>query len=308
MDQFFGFCFDVTRSMLRITGLLIFCALALSCDEVNQFLGKEKKKDVTYSFACLDSTLSARPVSRRLEKAGDIIRDLAVSNKSITDSLQTAYGKEFHQEMTKEGSFKIATNTTAQQKLNTVLKELLAAREEPSKIEYAIYILQDTAINAFTFGGRIYITQAMLEKCKQSDALLYAIVGHEIGHSEVGHIRATIQELELSNKIFGDANGVTFFEIKKLLTASFNQKNELEADYYGVNLTNELGYDVCTAVSFWKEMASKENNYNKLEDFFRTHPFSDLRAQCLTDHIRTNFGKDCGQLNKSASMPQVLSK
>ena len=94
-------------------------------------------------------------------------------------------------------------------------------------------------------------------------------------------------------------------EIKKLLTASFNQKNELEADYYGINLTNELGYDVCTAVNFWKEMASNENSYNQLEDFFRTHPFSRLRAQCLTDHIRTNFGKECGSIKKENILPQV---
>lgn len=290
--------------MLRFTGLFIFCALALSCDEVNGFLKKDKKKEITYSFSCLDSTVSAKPISRKLDKASGILRDLAISKKSITDSLQMAYGKEFHQEMIADGSFKLVNNPALQQKLNTVLQDLLAVREEPSKIEYSIYILQDTAINAFTFGGRIYVTQAMLDKCSHSDALLYAIVGHEIGHSEMGHIKKTIQELELSQDIFGD-NGATVFEIKKLLTASFNQKNELEADYYGINLTNELGYDVCTAVSFWKEMASSENRYNQLEDFFRTHPFSNLRAQCLTDHIRTNFGKDCGILKKAAVMPQV---
>ena len=290
--------------MLRFTGLFIFCALALSCDEVNGFLKKDKKKEITYSFSCLDSTVSAKPISRKLDKASGILRDLAISKKSITDSLQMAYGKEFHQEMLTDGSFKLVNNPALQQKLNTVLQDLLAVREEPSKIEYSIYILQDTAINAFTFGGRIYVTQAMLDKCSHSDALLYAIVGHEIGHSEMGHIKKTIQELELSQDIFGD-NGATVFEIKKLLTASFNQKNELEADYYGINLTNELGYDVCTAVSFWKEMASSENRYNQLEDFFRTHPFSNLRAQCLTDHIRTNFGKDCGIIKKAAVMPQV---
>ena len=290
--------------MLRFTGLFIFCALALSCDEVNGFLNKDKKKEITYSFACLDSTVSAKPISRKLDKASGILRDLAISKKSITDSLQMAYGKEFHEEMMADGSFKLANNPALQQKLNTVLKDLLAVREDPSKIEYSIYVLQDTTINAFTFGGRIYVTQAMLDKCSHSDALLYAIVGHEIGHSEMGHIKKTIQELELSHDIFGE-NGTTVFEIKKMLTASFNQKNELEADYYGINLTNELGYDVCTAVSFWKEMASSENRYNQLEDFFRTHPFSNLRAQCLTDHIRTNFGKDCGILKKAAVMPQV---
>lgn len=295
--------------MTLFTRLSFFCILFFGCDEVGQFINPGKKKEITYSFACLDSTVSGKPVNRRLEKASDIIRDLAISKKSITDSLQTAYGKEFHQQMTgKEGEFELVNDAAVQKKLNTALQELLAVRQDPSKIEYAIYILKDTAINAFTFGGRIYITEAMLAKCKQSDGLLYAIIGHEIGHSEVGHIKTTIQELELSTKIFGEDNGATVFEIKKLLTASFNQKNELEADYYGINLTNELGYDVCTAVSFWKEMASKENNYNRLEDFFRTHPFSDLRAQCLTDHIRTNFGKQCSGLNKAASLPQVVEQ
>jgi predicted Zn-dependent protease len=222
--------------------------------------------------------------------------------------MQTTYGKQFHQQMIDGGSFKLRDNSTRQQELNAILKKLLAVRKDPSKIEYAVYILKDTTVNAFTFGGRIYITDAMLDKCKEKDALLYAIIGHEIGHSEEGHIKATIQEMALSQKIFGEKNANTVFEIKKFLTASFNQKNELEADYYGINLTNDLGYDVCTAVSFWKEMASKENHYSQLEDFFRSHPFSDLRAQCLTTHIRTNFNKDCGALNKAATLPQVLDK
>ena len=294
--------------MLRVIRLSILYIFLTGCDEIGRDYNGDNKKATSYSFDCLDSAVSGKPMNRNIERASDIIRDLAISKKSITDSLQTAYGKEFHEQMTKGGSFKLANNSPGQQKLNTALKELLAVRESPSEIEYAIYILKDTMVNAFTFGGRIYITEAMLAKCEKSDALLYAIVGHEIGHSEVGHIKATIQELQLSNKIFGDENGSMFFEIKKLLTASFNQKNELEADYYGINLTNELGYDVCSAVTFWKEMASNENNYSDLEDFFRTHPFSNLRAQCLTDHIRTNFDKECGGLKKSESLPQVIEK
>jgi predicted Zn-dependent protease len=294
--------------MLRLTSLILFCFLFLSCDDAGSFVGtKEKEKDITYSYSCLDSTFSAKPINKKIDKVSGILRDFAISKNSITDSMQTAYGKEFHQAMTDEGAFVIVNNATAQKKLNTVLEDLLSARKNPSKIQYSIYILKDTAINAFTFGGRIYVTEAMLKKCQQSDALLYSIVGHEIGHSEVGHIKTTIQELELSNDIFGEQTGSTFFEIKKMLTASFNQKNELEADYYGIELTNKLGYDVCTAVEFWKEMASNENNFNQLEDFFRTHPFSKLRAQCLSDHISFNYGKSCG-LNKSKMMPQIGQK
>ncbi len=290
--------------MVRIVAFLI-VVLTCSCNEVDKVLGREEKQKVSYSFACLDSAVGGGRVGRNLEQAGDFIRDVAVSEKSITDEIQTQYGQAFHDQMIKDKSFKLWNNEKVTQQLSLVLKNLLAQRTNPSKIDYKIYALADTAVNAFTFGGRIYVTKAMLQKCAGKDALLYAIIGHEVGHSERGHIKATIQEMELSNKWFGEGGGATFFSIKKLLTASINQKNELEADYYGIELTNALGYDVCTAVAFWKEMASNENRYSQMEDFFRSHPFSNLRSQCLSAHINANFGKNCGVVKESESLPQV---
>jgi predicted Zn-dependent protease len=288
-------------------GFLMIAIMVGSCNEVDRFFNRDNKKTATtYSFSCLDSAVSGGKFNRRLGQAGDIIRDLAVSEKSITDSIQTAYGRAFHQQMLQEKRFKIIPDKALNSKLYGVLKQLLEARDNPSNIDYAVYALADTAVNAFTFGGRIYITSAMLDKCKGKDALLYAIVGHEIGHSEMGHIKATIQDIELSSKVFGENNTGTYLQLKQLLTASFNQKNELEADYYGINLTNKLDYDVCTAVAFWKEMASNENRYSQVEDFFRTHPFSGLRSDCLTNHIRTNFGQECGKVTKEEAHPQVM--
>lgn len=293
--------------MMKWIGIFTAVWLAISCNEVDRVFSKnETPKEISYSFACLDSALGGKPINQHLERAGGFIRNLAVSEKKVTDSVQSTYGAMFHEEMISEGTFKLINDKALQQKLNNVLQRLLAARTKPSGINYKIYALEDTTINAFTFGGRIYMTRAMLNKCNESESLLYAIVGHEIGHSEAGHIKATIQEMMISNKVFGEANGPTLLGIKRLLTAATNQKNELEADYYGINLTNELGYDVCTAVAFWKEMASKENSYNQVEDFFRTHPFSNLRSQCLTDHIMTNFRKNCGTINNNNSLPQVV--
>ncbi|HZH95400.1 MAG TPA: M48 family metallopeptidase [Flavisolibacter sp.] len=292
--------------MLRIFSFLLLIACFESCNEVDRVIGREKSKKTTYSYACLDSAVGRGAAGARLEQAGDFLRDLAVSEKSITDSVQTNYGLAFHQQMIRDGSFKLWNDATVNKKLALVLNNLLSERVAPSTIRYKIYALADTVVNAFTFGGHIYITRAMLKKCAASDALLYAIIGHEIGHSERGHIKATIQELELSNKWFGEKGGATYFGIKKLLTASMNQRNELEADYYGIELTNALGYDVCTAVGFWKEMASNENRYSQVEDFFRSHPFSSLRSECLRNHIGSNFGKECGVVNEAASIPQVV--
>lgn len=291
--------------MMRNFAFLAILFFLLSCDQVDRVVNGQPSREVNYSYACIDSAVGGKPFSRRLNDAGDLIRDLAVSESSITDSVQTQYGRAFHEDMISTGSFKLIKDAALQQKLNAVLKDLLRVREAPSDISYQVYALDDTAINAFTFGGRIYVTRSMLQKCAGKEGLLYAIIGHEIGHSETGHIKATIQDLQLSDKIFGEGGG-TFFEIKKLLTASFNQRNELEADYYGINLTNALGYDVCTAVAFWREMASKENTYSEVEDFFRSHPFSNLRSQCLTAHIKTNFGKECGIVSKASALPEVV--
>jgi predicted Zn-dependent protease len=207
-----------------------------------------------------------------------------------------------------EKAFKLWTDTRINAQLQTALDNLLRVRPNPSGIKYNIYALEDTAVNAFTFGGRIYITRGMLRQTGNSKALLYAIIGHEIGHSEEGHIKKTIQGLQLTTNIFGEANAGMVMQVTKLLTASFNQRNELEADYYGIELTHRLGQQVCSAVAFWREMASKENRYSQVEDFFRTHPFSSLRAKCLQDHISANFSTSCGGVDERKLIPEVMEQ
>jgi predicted Zn-dependent protease len=206
--------------------------------------------------------------------------------------VQNEYGNAFHKDAIESKTFVLLNDGAINAQLQKILNDLLSVREAPSEMTYSIYLIDDKQVNAFTFGGHIYLTKAMYEKCKDNSDLLYSIIGHEIGHSEKGHIKKTIQEMELSQKIFGE-NGMTYFQLKKLLAGSFNQRNELEADYYGIDLTNSLGKNLCAAVAFWKDMAKSENNYSRLEDFFRTHPFSGLRAQCLQDHLQRNFEVSC---------------
>ncbi|RYF85519.1 MAG: hypothetical protein EON98_06340, partial [Chitinophagaceae bacterium] len=264
------------KSFFPIAIIILFT----SCNLVDSKSGKKSPKDMTYSYACVDSAIVNDKRAKLANRANDIIRNLAVNEDQITDAVQNEYGVAFHKDALESKTFVLLNDPTINSQLQKLMTDLLAQRENPSKINYSIYLLDDKQINAFTFGGHIYVTKAMYDKCKGSKALLYSIIGHEIGHSEKGHIKKTIQEMMLANKVFGEDNGDFFFYIKKLLTGSFNQKNELEADYYGTDLTYRLNEDVCSAVTFWKEMAKEENNYSKLEDFFRTHPFSSLRAQC----------------------------
>jgi predicted Zn-dependent protease len=272
---------------LGILGFSATCNLAVDQPE------KKLPEGMTYSYDCLDSAIAGNETSKAISNTTRIIRNLAIKEKNITDSVQNEWGNAFHEDALETKAFTLINDPVIHAQLQSVMNELLDVRTSPSKINYSIYLLNDSAINAFTFGGHIYITKAMYDKCRSSADLLYSIIGHEIGHSEKGHIKKTIQEMMISDNIFGEENGASAFQVMKLLTGSFNQKNELEADYYGIDLAFQLNKDVCATVRFWKEMSQQENKYNKLEDLFRTHPFSSLRAKCLQNHLRTNFHKDC---------------
>lgn len=251
--------------------------------------GRPLPANMKYSYACMETDTS--DISNILGKADNILNKVATFNIRVSDEEQMLFGDTFLMEAVKDKNFVIDTSSREIPKLKKILNDLVEARIKPTDIRYTIYLVQDTAtINAYTVGGKIFITQAMLNKCKNDDQL-YAIIGHEIGHNEKGHIKSSIKQLKASNRVFGKWGG-SFMAIKKLLTGSFNRKNELEADYFGLDLSWKLGYDVCSIRSFWDEMAKGEER-NTINDFFNTHPYSDTRSKCLVSHIQTNFDTVC---------------
>lgn len=244
---------------------------------------------MTYSYECLKADSGA--LSETWSKADKLIGKVTTFNIEVSDEEQVQFGEQYMKEAGQDKNFKIDSISNINKKLGNILQDLLRKRVKPTGITYKIYLLQDTAtINAYTVGGKIFITKAMISKCKNDDQL-YAIIGHEVGHNEKGHIKNTIKQMKASKKFFGDW-GDMFFAAKRLLTGSFNQKNELEADYFGLDLTWKLGYNVCAIRSFWDDMAKAEK-HNSTLDFLRTHPYSDIRSTCIVNHVKNNFQVDC---------------
>jgi Zn-dependent protease with chaperone function len=133
----------------------------------------------------------------------------------------------------------------------------------------------------------------MYDKCKGNADVLYFLIGQEIGHTERGHSKLNILEGQLYNMTRRGNNARSDTAFFPLSASPSNQRFEFEADYYGINLVNELQKDLCATVSFWKEMARDENEYDTFEGMFRTHPFSSQRAECLQVHLQHNFGINC---------------
>lgn len=280
------------KNTLIISVALFFVSCGeLSGDKQDATKGKVRDlpKNMSYNYDCLKDDSSS--VSDLWGKADNIINKIATYDIDVTDEEQMKYGDTFLIESMKDKKFIIDKDDPVNAKLQSILNDLVQERANPSGIEYKIFLLQDTAtINAYTVGGKIFITTGMISKCKNDDQL-YAIIGHEIGHNEKGHIKASMKQLKASREFFGEW-GEALLSIKKLLTGSFNQKNEMEADYYGLDLSWKLGKDICAIKTFWDDLAKGEEKEDWF-DFFRTHPYSDTRSKCLTAHIKKNFEVEC---------------
>ena len=279
--------------MKYFLALFITAVNLTACSQGDAALHNERPlpANMQYNYDCVTQSSNANKITNILNIADDMFNKIATANIEITDKEQNDFGETFLTESKKEPGFKMVENTETASKLKFILTNLLRVRENPSGINYKIYLLKDeSSVNAYTAGGKIFVTTAIVKKCKTEDQL-YAIIGHEIGHNEKGHIKNTMKQLKVGKEYFGD-NVNVFLGIKNKITGAFNQKNEVEADYYGLDLAYKLGYNVCAIKAFWDDMAASEDK-NIMEDFFRTHPYSDVRSQCLTKHIKNNFKQTC---------------
>ena len=77
------------------------------------------------------------------------------------------------------------------------------------------------------------------------------------------------------------------------ISISFNQKQELEADLFGIDIMYPTKYKTCSAISLWKRMAEFDGSKNNFEIFFQSHPYSESRASCIKTHLTSNYNKSC---------------
>lgn len=162
------------------------------------------------------------------------------------------------------------------------------------------YVFRTTAqggVNAFAVpGGFVYATEGILEKlAKDPDAVLF-VLGHEIGHIELGHT-ADAYRLRAGAKdpLRAILGGV--IAIPRLLASlHFSPGQELEADAYAARLMRSRKRDPAAGLRVFDALgltADKEDKRGPAEvaveglsDYFQTHPGSWERRAALEREIR----------------------
>jgi predicted Zn-dependent protease len=246
-----------------------------------------QKSGVQYSFDCLNQDASGAAISLFGDMESGM---LSTFGTEVTLDEEVKLGEEVLKELMK--TYRFSNDVTQSQKLEQILKKIVSKISKPRGFTYKIYILDTTELNAFTVGGKIFYTTEMLKFCNSDDEIA-AVIGHEVGHNELGHINDQLKRIKSAQTVFGDDAGTLFAAVGKIMTTSFNQKNEAHCDMFGVDLAISSSYHGCDANKLWERMHQKYENEESVPKFFLSHPYSSDRKKCLVNHIKTNYSTTC---------------
>ncbi len=158
-------------------------------------------------------------------------------------------------------------------------------------------IKDDKTMNAFALpGGKIAVYTGIFPVAK-TEAGLAAVMGHEVVHALARHGAERMSQGQLTNaalQVAGAAIGASGSSplLSQAAMAAlgagaqvgvllpFSRSHESEADYIGILLAADAGYDPRESVHLWERMEQLSGGGGPSE-FLSTHPGHDTRIQQL---------------------------
>jgi hypothetical protein len=129
-----------------------------------------------------------------------------------------------------------------------------------------VRLARSTQVNAFATGRTVVMTVAMLKFLRNDDELA-VVLGHELAHNIFGHPATRNEE--------GILRGLG-------IKASAMWKREEVADRFGLRLMAAAGYDLDSAIPFWRRYLGK---YDWFPQLFRSHPSLGARERIAAEEI-----------------------
>ncbi len=157
--------------------------------------------------------------------------------------------------------------------LNRLVKNLSADSKRP--FEYQVF-LTDGFPNAYAMpGGAICVSKSLIT-ILENESELAAILSHEIGHIERGHLFDAARNKMLRRKGGLITIATYFMEIQRFLTSfTFSKTQEDEADDFGFRTLVKYNYDphaMTSALGRLNSFYMPKSPTNPFEEIFATHP------------------------------------
>jgi predicted Zn-dependent protease len=168
--------------------------------------------------------------------------------------------------------------------------------EIANQFQWEVVIIKDDhTLNAFALpGGKIAVYTGLFPVAR-NEAGLAAVMGHEVVHALARHGGERMSQAQATNATLQLVNialtGTTNSAAAQLAMAAlgmgakvgvllpFSRKHESEADYIGMLLAAEAGYDPQESVRVWQRM--EQMSSGSTSEFLSTHPSHGTRIKDL---------------------------
>ena len=179
-------------------------------------------------------------------------------------------------------------NTSNQEKIRVVGQKLIRSSiitSLPTSLSFHILSAPEVA-NAFVLpNGQIYITTGMMDNLI-TEGELAGILSHEMGHlvSAQAGIQPNLPRFDLKNEFFSTGSSPVVTE-EQLFTLEISRANELKADYFGLCILYQSGYDPLVMKKVMQVLATINVDDLDLPEYLSTHPDHENRAFHIENHL-----------------------
>ena len=214
----------------------------------------------------------------------------------IPESQEVHMGKQAYAQALNDPRVVISKSPAEVEPVERVAERIIAAAKQSKYAERAksfqwevTVIKNDTTKNAWALpGGKIAFYTGIFPEAKNENGLA-AIMGHEVVHALARHGAERISQYAAAN--VGMRVATAALDLKPMTQAltiqalgigvllPFSRSHESEADYIGLLLAAEAGYDPREAVRLWERMA--DSSKGSPPEFLSTHPAHETRIENL---------------------------
>ena len=223
----------------------------------------------------------------------------------VSESQEMQLGAQAYEQVLKDPKVKISRDPREVEPVKRVAARIIEAAKNSKYAEAArqfdwevSVIKDDKTLNAFALpGGKIAVYTGIFPVAK-NEAGLAAIMGHEVVHALARHGAERMSQgqlaqvgLTIADVLIGSSAGnpvsaqlmmaALGLGVNVGVMLPFSRSHESEADYVGLLLAAQAGYDPHEAGHVWERMGQLSKG--QPPEFLSTHPGHDTRIQQLQE-------------------------
>lgn len=225
----------------------------------------------------------------------------------VPRSYEANLGAQAYQDVLSDPKVKVSHNPAEVAPVERIAARIIEAAkrskyaESAKEFNWEVTVIKDDGTkNAFALpGGKIAVYTGIFPVADNESGLA-AIVGHEVVHALARHGSERMSQGVLAQiglvgaSIAMQSQGFSPVTSQAAMSAlgvgtqvgvllPFSRAHESEADYIGLLLAADAGYDPQEAVRVWERM--QQSGGQQPHEFLSTHPGHETRIKRLTEHM-----------------------